>query len=411
MFFIKLAFRNLKRHPRRTAITAFIIAAAVIVYVIMQSFVGGLTEMSYGNIIDLETAHLQLMKKEYRQNRKKLELDNLSRLNSDLVSNLEARDNVEAVTPQLRFGVRLNNGTDEIPVTAVAAKTDKNQKVFNLKKYLTRGRMPKNGKAEVIMGAELAELLEFKLGDYPILLFKDSNDTFNTLDAKIVGTFETPHPSLNENYIYLPLAQAQKSLNLNEQISHYSVLLSDRKLTEIAVKNINQQLPGQLQAYSWKEFAETTIAMAKTGEVEVYAILAVVLFIAGIGIVNTLILSTLERKKELGMMKALGMKEGGIIFTFILEAVGIAILGTVLGVLLSALIIYLVNLNGFDTAIFTGGGETTFGLAISGKIYLTWQFASFAVVSIYSIVISIIAAIFPAYWAAHKDVVKLIYKP
>lgn len=409
MFFIKLAFRNLKRHPRRTIITAAIIAMAVIIYITMQGFMGGLIEMSFGNIIDLETGHLQIMEVEYRENRKKVELENLTTFNSDLVSQLESRENVMEVIPQLRFGVNLNNGVDEVPVTAYGINTQKNQKIFNIEQYLTEGRMPESGQAEVIMGAELAELMDFSLSDYPILLFKDVNDTFNTLDAEIVGLYDTPHPSLNENYIYLPLERAQNSLNLNDQISHYAVLLEDRNLTEETVTDLNQELSPPLKAYSWEDFAATTIAMAQAGEVEIYAMLFVVLIIAGIGIINTLILSTLERQEELGMMKALGMKEGGIVFTFILEAVGIAILGTIFGIILSVVIIYLVNLNGLDTAIFTGGGETTYGLAISGKIYVRWQPLSFIIVFLYSVLVSILASIFPSYWVARKDAVKSIY--
>lgn len=409
MFFIKLAFRNLRRHPRRTIITAAIIAMAVIIYITMQGLMGGLTEMSYENIINLETGHLQIMKEEYRENRKKVELDNLINSNSDFLSNIESEQEVEAVAPQLSFGINLNNGIDEIPVIGVGMIPEQNEKVFRLKQYLTEGRMPQTGKSEVIMGARLAELMEFSVGDYPILLFKDINDTFNTLDAQIVGLYDAPHPALNDNYVFLSLDRAQRSLNLNNQITHYSVLLKERALTQSAVNNINQQLSDQLKAYSWEDFAGTTIAMAEAGEVEIYAMLVIVLIIAGVGIINTLILSTLERQEELGMMKALGMKEGGIVFTFILEAVGIAILGTLFGILISALILYLFNLNGLDTAIFTGGGETTYGLAISGKIYLSWQPASFVIVFVYSLVISILASIFPSYWAARKDAVKSIY--
>jgi len=368
-----------------------------------------MTEMSFDNIINLESGHLQVAEQSYWEDRKELPLKNLITPSAELEAEIKETAGFEALTERLNFAVNLNNGIDELPVTGVGINLQKDSEVFELEQYLVSGRMPEPDSSEIIMGAKLAELMDFRSGDYAVMLIRTEEKTFNTIDGEIVGLFNTPHPSLNESNVFLPLSTAQDRLNVEDQISHYVVRLDDQDQAVAAAEELSGRLEEPLKAYSWKDAAKSLVTMIEMQDIETQVVLAVILTLAAVGIINTVILSALERMEELGMMKALGMHEREIIYTFMGEAAGIGIIGGIMGVIMGIIGLYIFNINGIDMAAMTGGGDFDYGFPLSGTIYAGWEINSFIFVFVYGVFISILSSVFPALWAARKDPVKAIY--
>lgn len=409
MFFLKMAIKNLSRHKRRTVITALIIAFAILIYILTEGLMLGMTEMSFNNLINLESGHLQVAKQEYWEDRKELPLSNLITPSEAVKAELEKTEGFVALTERLNFSVNLNNGIDELPVTGVGINLNQDSQVFELDQHLVEGRMPKSGSSEIIMGAKLAELMDFSPGDYAIMLIRTEEKTFNTIDGEIVGLINTPHPSLNESNIFISLQIAQQSLNVEDKISQYVLRLEDQNQAVTVAADLTQRLEENLNAYSWKDAAESLVTMLEMQEIETQVILAIILTLAAVGIINTVILSALERMEELGMMKALGMHQREIVYTFMGEAAGIGLIGGIMGIIMGSIGLWIFNLNGLDIAALTGGGDINYGFPISGTIYAGWEISSFVFVFVYGVGISVLASIFPALWAARKDPVKAIY--
>jgi len=409
MFLFRIIIKNLTRHKRRTVITALIIAFAIFIYILIEGLMLGLTEESFGNIINLESGHLQVVKEAYWEDRKELPLEDLIVPSAEIENQIKSLNQLEAYTKRLKFSVNLNNGIDELPVTGVGIDIGQDKNVFNLNQYIIKGRMPEKGSREIIMGAKLAELMEFDIGDYAIMLIRTEEKTFNTIDGEIVGLFNTPHPTLNENSVYIPITTAQNSLNVENKISEYVIRMKDRDLAFSAGEELKQKLPSPLKAYNWKQSAESLVTMLEMQNIETQVVLAVILTLAAVGIINTIILSALERMEELGMMKALGMHEKEIIYIFMGEAAGIGVIGGIMGIILGSIGLYIFNLYGIDLSWITGSGDIDYGFPLTGTIYAGWELSSFIFVFVYGIIVSIIASILPARWAARKDPVKSIY--
>jgi len=409
MFLFRMMIKNLSRHKRRTFITALIIAFAILIYILIEGLMIGLTEESFGNIINLESGHIQVAQEAYWEDRKELPLEDLIVPSEEIESEIRSLDQLDSYTKRLKFSVNLNNGIDELPVTGIGIDVAEDKEVFNLGQHIVRGRMPEDNSREIIMGAKLAELMEFAVGDYAIMLIRTEEKTFNTIDGEIVGLFNTPHPTLNENSVYIPLSTAQDSLNVENKISQYVLRMENRDIALDKAGELSQKLPHQLKAYDWKQSAESLVTMLEMQDIETQVVLAVILTLAAVGIINTIILSALERMEELGMMKALGMKEKEIIYIFMGEAAGIGVIGGVMGIILGSLGLYIFNLYGIDLSWITGSGDIDYGFPLTGTIYAGWELSSFIFVFLYGIAVSILASILPARWAARKDPVKSIY--
>ncbi|ADL11922.1 ABC transporter permease [Acetohalobium arabaticum] len=410
IFFIRLALKNLTRHKRRVLVTASIIALGIAIFLIYDSIQIGINELSFNNIKNLETGDLQVVNKDYWTKREELSLRNLIHQEQDLLQIIRKTPYFEALSSQLKFSANLNNGTDELPVVACGIDPYQHKKVFTTEDYLVEGRMLENGRYEAVLGKKLADLMELKIGDYLTLLFRTPQDTFNTIDVEIVGLVHTNNPDVNNNLVYLPLETAQQALNLNNRVSQIVVKLNyDGKAVEAAeelsteLTNYNQKLT----AHSWRDSAGEVIAMSKVETIEKLIMMSAILLIAAVGIVNTIILSSLERTKEIGMMKALGLKEREIVLTFIGEAIGIGLIGGFIGSLIGIIAIFYLNTQGLDLSVF--GGVEDWGLPIMSKLYGHWNPPAFLFVNAFGIIVSFLASILPARWAARKDPVEAIY--
>lgn len=409
MFAIKLGLRNLTRQKRRNLITAMVIAYAFFAYLFMDSMMNGMEEMSFENIRDLETGNIQIVHSDYWEEREELPLENLVYLDQDVEESLKNINGLSGISPELRFIANLNNGIDELPVLGLGIDPDRYQEVFTTGEYLVDGSMFSLGENKAVIGEKTAQLMDLKIDDYITLLVRTKEDTFNTIDVEIAGLVNTTNPMVNSGTVFVPLDIAQQALNVENRASLIAIKVNpgyEESVTETLNQNFKRK-DLNLKAYSWRESAETVIALSTAKKAGIGVILLVVLLIGVIGIINNVILSALERTEEIGMMKALGMKEVEIVSVFMVEATGIGIIGGLIGCLLGAIGVGWLIKYGFDLSY--AGDMTTYGIPILNKIYGVWNFSAFGFLFILGIIVALFSSIVPALWAARKDPVKAIY--
>ena len=409
MFAIKLGLRNLTRQKRRNIITTMVIAYAFFAYLFMDSMMNGMEEMSFENIRDLETGNIQIVHSDYWEEREELPLENLVYLDQDVEESLKNINGLSGISPELRFVANLNNGIDELPVLGLGIDSDRYQEVFTTGEYLVDGSMFSLGKNKAVIGEKTAQLMDLKINDYITLLVRTKEDTFNTIDVEIAGIVNTTNPMVNSGTVFVPIDIAQQALNVENRVSLIAIKVNpgyEESVTETLNQNFKRK-DLNLKAYSWRESAETVIALSTAKKAGIGVILLVVLLIGVIGIINNVILSALERTEEIGMMKALGMKEMEIVSVFMVEATGIGIIGGLAGCLLGAIGVGWLVRYGFDLSY--AGDMTTYGIPILNKIYGVWNFSAFGFLFILGIIVALFSSIVPALWAARKDPVKAIY--
>lgn len=410
MFSFKLGLKNLTRQKRRNILIILIIAFAFSSYLLMDSLMNGMEEISFDNIKNYDTGNIQVAYPKYWRDRDNLPLENLIYLDENLEESIKNIDGVLGVSPELRFKANLNNGIDETAVMGIGISIEQYNQVFATKNYVVEGSMFAPDESKALIGTSLAELMDLKVNDYITLLVRTKENTFNTIDVEIAGLVRAPNPMINNGIVFVPLDVAQQALNVDNGVSLFALKTvsgeEDRIIKELTESFKNKNL--DLKAYSWKESAASVIALSAAKKGGIGAVLLVVLLIGMLGIINNVILSALERTEEIGMMKALGMREWEIVFVFMVEATGIGVLGGLAGCLLGyAGVSWLVKY-GYSIA-YIGGDGSDFGIPILDRIYGTWNYPAFSFLFILSVVVALLSSILPADWAAKKDPVKAIY--
>lgn len=410
LFLTKLAFKNLVRHRNRTIFTSIIIAMAIVIYIFFDSLIGGMTELSYETIIDYESGHLQVMAEGYWEEEDELPLDNLITVDEGLLAEVKNLSGYKASLAELSFSALLSNGIDDLPVIGKGIIPEDFLAVFNLDKQFVEGDIFRQGEYKAVLGKRLAELMDLGIGDYITLLVKDRNNSFNTIDLEIAGLLHTGNPNVNQNIVYLPLELARQALDVEGQASKIIIRLEDKgqaarvaEELELDLKNKNSRLA----VYSWEDLEAFSFLGA--AEMEKKVILTIILVIAAIAIINTVILAALERMEEIGMMKALGLQNREIVYTFVLESTGIGIIGGIIGIILGLATVWFLSVYGLDFEALYGIDMASFGLPVLGKIYAVWNPIAFIEVFAFGVLVSLLASILPAYWAADKDPVESIY--
>ena len=411
MFLTKLAIKNLARHKKRTAITALVISFGIFIFLLSDSLMIGLRDISLDNNIELETAHLQIMEEDYWDEKEEVPLDYLLNENNEVINQIDNKySNIAQHTARLNFSATINNGQEEYPIQVIGIQPKKEIDIFELEEYILKGEMLSSGQKAMI-GKSLANMMGFEVGDYVTLLFKTEEGTFNTIDAELQGVLDTPNPMINEMYVYIPLSLAQDSLNLENKVSKYLFRLENRDQSVEMAANLNEdfkQAGSSIKAYNWEQLSQEVLAMVRQGNIENLVMLAIIILLATVGVINTVILAALERLEEIGMMKALGLKAREIIYIFVIESAGIGVIGSTIGIIFGAIGVYLLKNIGISISAMTGG-TTSFGMPIAGKIYGGWHPEAFLFIFIFGIIISTLASILPARWGAKKDPVKAIY--
>jgi len=411
MFSIKLGLKNLTRNKRRNAITILVIAFAFFIYLFLDSVMVGMEEIAFDNIKNFETGDIQIAYPEYWEDREKLPLENLIYLNQEIEDSIKNRDGQLDISPELRFKANLNNGIDETEVIGLGILPEKYNAVYSTQEYLIDGSGFSLGESKAVIGKKLAELMDLKVNDYITLLVRTKEETFNTIDLEIGGLINTPDPLINNGIVFVPLDIARKALNVENGVSMITIKTNKGKKIDPIIEEINQNFQKKnlnIKAYSWRESAKTVIAVGAAQEAETAIVLTVILMIGMIGIINNVILSALERTREIGMMKALGMREWEIVSVFMVEATGLGIIGGLAGCLLGAIGVGCMVKFGYDLS-YIGGDMSLYGIPVIDKIYGVWNLPSFVFIFFLGLIFALFSSMIPAYWAAHKDPVKAIY--
>ncbi len=404
-FYLKFTAKNLFRHKRRTILTAFAIAVGIMYFIVFDSLLSGADRDAINNMVNFETGHVIVSSVSSDDRRPKL--GELIPESKGLAREIAELPKVEAATPRLVFPASIIAGFEELPVLGIGADPETDERVFLVSEHVTDGRwlMPKEEGA--VLGKRIADLLELELGDVITIRTQTVGMAFQAIDFSVVGIVSTPHPTVNQTQVFLPLDIAQEALGAGQGATEIVV----RAESEKAIGTVSDSIRSlDLWTPSWdiKPWYEAASFLAiGTGKRAFGGVLmGLVLIIATIGVVNSILLSTLERVREIGLLKAMGMKEKDIIRLFVFEGCGLGLLGGALGGVMATVInAYMVN-TGISIQMFFGETNMDIGYPIADRMFGVWNWPTVLWAILFGLLVSLVASYFPARKAAYLDSVE-----
>ena len=391
---LKIAFRNIFRQKRRTILTAL----AMIVGFTLSSVFIGWSDGAYGNIIAMFTrnriGHIQVHREGY------LDKPSLYKTISEYLAvgkAIQTIAGVEAWTPRV-FGAGLGS-VDEKSTTVQIFGVDvaRETKATQFGKKVIEGRvLDKTPSHEAVIGKGLATTLSATLGSEIVIFSQGADGSIANDVYTIVGIVESGDDTTDRMTCYLNLKDAQELFVLEGRIHEIVVTVSRVNQVAKITRAIDTRLnDSTLHVAPWQEVAKSFYRAMQADKQGDSVGRIVIMLIVAIGVLNTVLMSVLERTREYGVLKAVGTKPTQIFRLVICEVFIIALGSICVGALLGVLTNYLLSIYGIKLP-----EEFTYGGIKFETMYAEVNARSLIIPAITVLLSATVVSLFPAIKAA-----------
>lgn len=397
---ISLAWRNMWRNWRRTAIALVAIVLGVMLLLFFDGMIKGSDQAIFGNAVRLYGGNLQVHAPGFRE--KVAQAPLLPLVDTDSVIDVVSREpNVIAVGRRINTSGIVSNRGNTAGVGITALEPTVEAPLSLQAESVVEGRfLLADDRDAVLLGRALADRLEVGVGDKVRVLGRRKDEAMRQHTMTVVGIYDLGMPEVEKGTIFIPLTGAQTLYNLRGQATEAVIFLQSVGDEARLMDTLQQRLPAY-EVDSWQtlrpEFRQTLDQkLAFTSFIGL-----VVLLIAAIGILNLMMMAVFERTREMGVLAALGMKGRQIMGLFVLEGALIGVVGAVIGCSLGALLVWGVGQVGIDLSSASGMGEI---MALLGdRLYPSVTLVDVVSRGVLVVVITSLASLYPAWQASRKE--------
>jgi len=329
---LKLIWRNLWRNSRRTLITMASIAFAVLFAVLMKSFQDGVFNNLIKNVVGYYSGYVQIHQKGYWDEQV---LDNCFALEDILTNKLQQNSQINVIVPRLETFVLISKENTSKGCMLVGTDAVKENNLTQLKRKLIKGSYFNNKEDVVIIAEGLAKRINAKVNDTIVLFGQGVHGAMAAGKFKVKGIVHLASPAMNDAFVYLPLLAAQYYLNAENRLTSISLGIDNPENGNTIVNDLKTKIGQKYEVMAWQEMMPEIANHIRADGFSFYVFSGILYLIIGFGLFGTLLMMTVERTHEFGMLIAIGMKKSKLKIILLGETLMITLLGVVLGMLLS----------------------------------------------------------------------------
>jgi len=397
-----LAWRNIWRNPRRTIVILLAVIIGVWSMIFLGSLMRGMETQMVRNSISTLTGSIQIHHRDYRNDPVvENSMDDIDNLDKALSTSLGQGGALWA--KRIRVNAVASNARHSGGVILVGIEPEKEAKISFIGKAVTSGRYLKSeDKNKIIVGRAFLKKFNTKIGNKLILMSQDTKKEIASKAFRIVGIFSAESESVEKQFIFVPISQADGMLKMGDKISEVSIILPRLDITGKEETRIARKLKAAISndtyhVETWQQLLPMINAYLEMSGFFLYIWYFVVFVAMGFGIVNTTLMAIFERMREFGLMKALGMKPFQVIKGVVTETFFLLVIGITVGNILGFLSVAAIARNGIDLSALAAGVEMW---GIPRKLYPEIWAQDVAVAGLVVLVLGLLVSLYPAFKAA-----------
>ena len=334
---LKLAWKNIWRNKYRTGITVTSIFFAVILSVVTSSLQDGVFDNLIRNVVSFYSGYVQVHKKGYWDERI---LDNCFKSSDSLEQQILRHRNIAAVAPRLESFALASSEDLTKGCLVVGISPEKEDRITNLQSKLIDGDYLVDADRQVLLAEGLASRLKLTLHDTVVLIGQGYHGATAAGKYRIKGIIKFGSPDLNDQSLFVSLAEAQVLYGAEGMLTSYVLALENPKFMASTADIVRTDLGDAFETMTWEEMMPEVIQHIRTDKGSMYIIQGILYMLICFGIFGTLMMMMVERKYEMGMLVAIGMKKVRLMQLLMMESVLTIFSGCLLGISASIPIVY-----------------------------------------------------------------------
>lgn len=408
-FETKLAWRHLVSGGGQTILTVFAVAIAVTVIIFIQTLITGVQKRFVGDLVgplphvtvkapdplpktlaQVQTARNGelLVSDQQKSVQQRTDLEQWKTLETQLAQ----FPHVKTVTSAVRGSAFLFRGEKRFAVTVSGAEPTQQEKISPIQKDLIAGHWLDIGPDDVVIGVRLAEEAGIRLGDR----VRIQSAQGVTQAFTVAGLLYSGNNNTDLGQAFMTLRSAQSLFRTGQNVSSILIKLDDAFEADNVAKQLEQAFPYKIE--SWMRDSAFILNALRSQNQTRNMICAFVLLASAFAIASVLIVSVIQKQKQIGILKSMGARDKQILIVFTLEGLGVAIAGSLVGSFWGYLILRV--LENIPQAARFGKVDKLFSIIYEPSIFLGASGAA--------ILATLIAAILPARRAAKLSPVEVI---
>jgi putative ABC transport system permease protein len=300
--------------------------------------------------------------------------------------------NISSASPRVMSSVLISVGEKTTSGRMIGIESEKELKTTTIFQDLDSGVALSNSlNNDVVIGHALAQVLSVKLGDEIIMMTQAADGSMSNDKFKIIGILNEAKDPFEARNVYLHLKVAQDYLVLGNRNHEYVITLKKYDLATSTTKLLRNEFP-EYEVSPWQEIESEFYKAMKADQTGIWIDLGIMIFIVVIGVLNTVLMTILERTREFGILKAIGTRPTNIFIMVVLETAVLATVSIFIGIFIALFLNYFLSMHGipYPRPINIGGMALHY-LYSEISFFNIWVPA--LVVSLSSVGISIIPAI------------------
>jgi putative ABC transport system permease protein len=397
-----IAWRNVWRNKRRSAILIAAIAFGIWAGLIMIGLMYGAAEQQVQSAIETRTAHIQIHAPEFLGHK------DIARTIPDgdsLLAALRRMPQVKAAAARVVVAAMAASATTGRGVTVYGVTPGDEKQVSDVAQHVIEGTYFATDKRNpIVISARLADKLGVRLGQKIVITSQSATGDISAGAFRIVGIFKTVSSMFDDTTVFALRDDLSSTFALDGKVHEIVLILRNIVDIDAVAASLQTRYPA-LDVKTWEEISpEVALTMSSTQQMnEIF--MGIILIALIFGITNTMLMGVLERMRELGMVIALGMRHRSVFLMILLETLFLSLAGGAAGIVLGAASVALLGRTGIDLSMASRGLEA-FGF--SQVMYPVVPLREYPVVVGLVVLTAIIAAIYPGLKAVRLSPVRAI---
>ena len=387
---IKISWRNIWRNKLRSLVVIFSIVFGLLGGIIIIAMSYGLNEERMNNAVDTYLSHIQIHNNLFSEDYNiKHTINNL-----DIIEKAISEDErVVSYSKRIVLNGMLSNSNGSYGIQVKGIDPEEEVKVTNTHEKIIDGEYFRSKRDNTILvGQKLADKLNLNLKSKVVITFQDENYELTSLLYRVEGIFRSGNSRYDEMNVFVKNKSITKNLPGLNGYHEMPILLSDIELRGEVKKDLIP-LSSDNIVEGWDDISKELAYANEMLSAVLYIFMMIILSGLSFGVINTMLMAILERRKEIGMLMSIGMNRYKIFMMISFETIFLSLVALPFGLITSFLIVEYYSVVGIDLSIVEAGLEN-FG--VGTRLYFKVPNEEYFYVSLMVFVISIFSSVFPS---------------